>query len=99
MSAVRNGAFSSRGARPAAPLFFWFFLNWPDTMGHFPPDQPAQEALRRDPGDARVNTVLGITDFKKARYADAEKSFRKALERLTDRYTAPKDGEATHSER
>src|ERR1035441_1239 len=55
-----------------------------------------QEALRRDPGDARVNTVLGITDFKKARYADAEKSFRKALERLTDRYTAPKDGEAIY---
>jgi len=52
-----------------------------------------QEALRRDPGDARVNTVLGITAFTKARYADAEKYLRKALERLTGRYTAPKDGE------
>jgi tetratricopeptide (TPR) repeat protein len=55
-----------------------------------------QEALRRDPGDARVNTVLGITDFKRTRYADAEKSLRKAIERLTDRYTTPKDSEAIY---
>ena len=55
-----------------------------------------QEALRRDPGDARVNTVLGITEFKQARYAEAEKSFRKALDRLTDRYTTPKDAEAIY---
>ena len=55
-----------------------------------------QEALRRDPGDARVNTVLGITAFTKARYAEAEKYLRLALERLTDRYTTPKDAEATY---
>ncbi len=53
-----------------------------------------QEALRRDPGDTRVNTVLGITAFTKARYADAEKYLRKALERLTDRYTTPEDADA-----
>jgi len=52
-----------------------------------------QEALRRDPGDTRVNTVLGITAFTKARYSDAEKYLRKALERATDRYTTPKDAE------
>ena len=52
-----------------------------------------QEALRRDPGDTRVNTVLGITAFTKARYADAETYLRKALERATDRYTTPKDAE------
>jgi tetratricopeptide (TPR) repeat protein len=55
-----------------------------------------QEALRRDPGDSRVNTVLGITAFTKARYVDAEKYLRKALERLTDRYTTPKDAEAMY---
>ncbi len=55
-----------------------------------------QEALRRDPGDARVNTVLGITAFTKARYGDAEKYLRHALERLTDRYTTPKDAEAMY---
>ena len=52
-----------------------------------------QEALRRDPGDTRVNTALGITAFTKARYAEAESYLRKALERATDRYTAPKDAE------
>ena len=31
-----------------------------------------QEALRRDPGDVRVNTALGIHYFKKARFAEAE---------------------------
>jgi len=48
-----------------------------------------REALRRDPGDTRVNAVLGIVAFGQARYADAEKYLRKALERLTDRYTTP----------
>lgn len=55
-----------------------------------------EEALRRDPGDARVNTALGITSFQKARYAEAEKHLRTALDRLTDRYTTPKDAEATY---
>ena len=55
-----------------------------------------QEALRRDSGDVRVNTVLGITAFTKARYAEAEKYLRLALERLTDRYTTPKDAEAVY---
>lgn len=55
-----------------------------------------QEALRRDPGDTRVNTVLGIDAYQKAQYAKAEQYLRKALERLTDRYTDPKDGEAIY---
>ncbi|HYW41885.1 MAG TPA: DUF5107 domain-containing protein [Bryobacteraceae bacterium] len=55
-----------------------------------------EEALRRDPGDARVNTALGIASFRKARYAEAEKYLRTALERLTDRYTDPKDAEAIY---
>ncbi len=59
----------------------------------YDPDPYWEEALRRDPSDVRVNTALGINYFKKARFADAERLFRKALERLTDRYTSPKDGE------
>jgi tetratricopeptide (TPR) repeat protein len=55
-----------------------------------------QEALRRDPGDTRVNTALGIAAFTKARYAEAEKYLRKALERLTDRYTTPEDAAAAY---
>ena len=55
-----------------------------------------EEALRRDPGDVRVNTVLGITYYKRARYEEAEEFFRKALERATDNYTTPKDAEAIY---
>ena len=57
------------------------------------PEPYWEEALRRDPGDVRVNTALGINYYKKARYAEAEQHFRKALERLTDNYTTPKDAE------
>ena len=53
-----------------------------------------QEALRRDPGDTRVNTVLGIGAIKAGRFAEAEALLRKALERSTSSYTSPKDGEA-----
>jgi len=63
---------------------------------HSPSSEPEpywEEALRRDPGDVRVNTALGIRLFKRARYAEAEQHFRKALERLTANYTAPKEGE------
>jgi tetratricopeptide (TPR) repeat protein len=52
-----------------------------------------QEALRRDAGDTRVNTALGIDAIKGGRFADAEALLRKALERATANYTSPKDGE------
>jgi tetratricopeptide (TPR) repeat protein len=51
------------------------------------------EALRRDPGDIRVNTAMGIDCLRAGRYADAERYLRKALERATMNYTSPKDGE------
>ena len=57
------------------------------------PEPYWEEALRRDPGDARVNTSFGIRQLKEARFAEAEQHFRKALERLTANYTDPKDGE------
>jgi tetratricopeptide (TPR) repeat protein len=55
-----------------------------------------EEALRRDPGDSRVNTALGITAYTKARYAEAGKYLRTAIARLTDKYTTPKDAEAIY---
>jgi tetratricopeptide (TPR) repeat protein len=57
------------------------------------PEPYWEEALRRDPGDARVHTALGIRRLKQAKFAEAEQHFRKASERLTANYTAPKDGE------
>jgi tetratricopeptide (TPR) repeat protein len=56
------------------------------------PDPYWEEALKRDPCDVRVNTALAINYYKKARYADAEKLLRKAVERATERYTSPMDG-------
>ena len=61
--------------------------------GNADPNAYWQEALRRDPGDIRVNTVLGIDAIKAGRFADAERLLRKALERDTASYTSPKDGE------
>ena len=52
-----------------------------------------EEALRRDPADVRVNTALAINYLKKARFGEAERLLRRALERATDKYTTPKDGE------
>ena len=57
------------------------------------PEPYWDEALRRDSGNARVNTALGIRQLKEAKFAEAEQHFRKALERLTANYTSPKDGE------
>ena len=36
------------------------------------PEPYWEEALRRDPGDARVNTVFGIRKLRQARFAEAE---------------------------
>jgi tetratricopeptide (TPR) repeat protein len=60
------------------------------------PEPYWEEALRRDPGDTRVHTALGIREFKAAKYESAEAHFRKALERLTAGYATPRDGEALY---
>jgi tetratricopeptide (TPR) repeat protein len=52
-----------------------------------------EEALRRDPGDIQANTGTGLLDLRRARFALAEQHFRKALERLTAKYTTPKNAE------
>jgi tetratricopeptide (TPR) repeat protein len=54
-----------------------------------------EEALRRDPGDVRVNTAMGLLYLKRGLYREAEERLRTAAARLTFNYTRPKDGE-TH---
>jgi tetratricopeptide (TPR) repeat protein len=51
------------------------------------------EALRRDPSDLRVNTVLGIRLAKQAKFVEAELRLRRAVERTTRNYTRAKDAE------
>ena len=53
-----------------------------------------EEALRRDPGDSRVNVALAILFCKRGLYAEAERRLDAAIQRITGNYTSPKDGEA-----
>ena len=52
-----------------------------------------EEALRRDPGDARTNTAVGLRYARQAKWALAEKHLRTAIARLDKNYTRLKDGE------
>jgi len=52
-----------------------------------------QEALRRDPGDARCNNALGMWHFKRGEFEEARSLFLKAIERATSRNPNPYDGE------
>ncbi len=53
-----------------------------------------QEILRRDPGDSRANTALGILLCKQWRWEDAAKYLSNAVARAAANYVQPKDGEA-----
>ena len=55
-----------------------------------------REALRRDPGDARCNTALGIWHYRRGEFGLAEERLRKAIERLTLRNANPANGEALY---
>lgn len=54
------------------------------------------EALKRDSGDYRVNTQLGILYIKRKMFEQAEKHLQTAVDRITMRYTRPKDSEALY---
>lgn len=53
-----------------------------------------QEALRRDPGDARSNQALGAWQIRQGNFAEAESHLRAAIARLTSRNPNPADGDA-----
>ncbi|MCD7936488.1 MAG: DUF5107 domain-containing protein [Tannerellaceae bacterium] len=52
-----------------------------------------EEALRRDPGDARVNTVTGIQYARTGEFEKAEEHLLRAVARSTKDYTVAKDPE------
>lgn len=60
----------------------------------FDPAAYYEEAVRRDPGDYRANTALGLLHLKGARYEEAEACLRAAIARATENHIRPKDGEA-----
>jgi len=53
-----------------------------------------EEALKRDPGDSRANTMLGINYNKRGSFKEAELKLRKAIERISAEYTRPGNTEA-----
>jgi tetratricopeptide (TPR) repeat protein len=58
------------------------------------PDDYFEEVLRRDPGDSRTNTILGIKYNKRAMFERAERKLRKAIERISAEYTRPGNTQA-----
>ena len=56
-----------------------------------------QEALRRDPGDARCNHALGLWHLRRGEFRLAEQFVRGSLERLALRNPNPYDGEPHYS--
>ena len=56
-----------------------------------------QEALRRDPLDARCNNAMGLWHLKRGEFGEAEQCFRQAITRLTRRNPNPYDGEAYYN--
>ena len=60
----------------------------------FEPYPYYEETLKRDPGDYRVNTALGLLYLKRGMFKEAESALTKAVERATRNYTHPKDREA-----
>ena len=58
------------------------------------PDPYYLEALKRDPGDSRVNNAYGLLLMRRGDFTGAEKHFRAAIARITDRNPNPYDSEA-----
>jgi tetratricopeptide (TPR) repeat protein len=63
----------------------------------YSPEAYYLEALRRDPGDSRCNNAMGLLLYRRARFAEAEGYFRKAIARLTLRNPNPYDGESYYN--
>ncbi len=57
------------------------------------PDPYYLEGLKRDDGDIRINNAYGQLLLRRGHFAESEKYFRKALERLTSMHPNPYDSE------
>jgi tetratricopeptide (TPR) repeat protein len=55
-----------------------------------------EEALKRDPGNYKVNTQLGIMDIQNFKWDEAASHLRKAIDRATAHYMRPRDGETVY---
>lgn len=53
-----------------------------------------EEALKRDPGDSRANTLLAVNEIKRGLYTEAEGHLKAAIARISEGYTRPQNAEA-----
>jgi len=56
-----------------------------------------EEALRRDPKDARCNNAMGLWLLRRGQFGSAEKYLRQSISTLTQRNPNPYDGEAYYN--
>ena len=66
-------------------------------QAHVDPNAYFLEVLRRDPGDVRANTQMGIYYRQAGDYCRAKHYLRTAISRQTANYTRPSDGEAMYN--
>ena len=64
---------------------------------HRDPEAYYREALRRDAGDSRANTALGILALRRGRFEEAEERLAAAVSRLTANHTRARSGEAQYA--
>ena len=64
---------------------------------HIEPEPYYQEALRRDPDDARTNNAMGLLHLRRGNFSKAEEHFRRSIQRLTWRNPNPYDDEAYYN--
>jgi tetratricopeptide (TPR) repeat protein len=57
------------------------------------PEDYWEEALRRDPYDARCNNAAGLVYLRRGQFAESERFLRRAIARQTQRNPNPYDGE------
>ena len=78
-------------------LFYVGMRNLQFHQAHTDPMDYFNEVLRRDAGDVRTNTQVGIIYRKAGDYAKAKDHLRRAIKRQTANYTRVSDGEAMYN--
>lgn len=78
-------------------LFYVGMRNLQFHQAHTDPMDYFNEVLRRDAGDVRTNTQVGILLRKAGDYQKAAEHLRRAIARQTANYTRPSDGEAMYN--
>ena len=78
-------------------LFYVGMRNLQFHQAHTDPMDYFNEVLRRDAGDVRTNTQVGIIYRKAGDYAKAKDHLRRTIKRQTANYTRVSDGEAMYN--